>query len=467
LFPQRLRRKIDAVYRQPQSWAEPVTSSTETQGYEPIGERLRRLRLDRGLSQRELSAPGVSYAYISRIEAGTRQPSVKALRKLAAKLGVSPEYLETGDELRDVDRRELQLADAELELRLAEDPEAAEPRLRALLDDAAAAGDVHNVQRARIVLGAAALEAGKAGEAVTLLEEAIDDRAVLPSARPDVFAQLGHAYAALGQARRAIELFGRCLEEVEEADPENVAARVQFATHLSYALSDAGENERAQEVLGSVLDSSAALVDPGAQVKLFWSLARLNGERGQLGAALAHSRRAIALLEATENTAQLGRARLLCGVIMLERGRADEAGEQFELAERLLGPHPAPGDLASLRTEQARRELVLGAGEAAARRAEEALDLLGDSDPGEQGRAWQALAEALALTGDISGSIDAFERSVACHERVERFADAARACRAWGRVLRQAGRESEALDVLDRAAELASRRESATRAADA
>mgnify|MGYP001087610836 CR=1 FL=1 len=65
---------------------------------EPIGVRLRRLRLGRGLSQRELAAPGVSYAYISRIEAGFRRPSVKALRKLAPKLGVSVHWLETGRE---------------------------------------------------------------------------------------------------------------------------------------------------------------------------------------------------------------------------------------------------------------------------------------------------------------------------------------------------------------------------------
>ena len=63
---------------------------------ESIGQRLRRLRTERRFSQRELSSPGVSYAYISRIEAGTRQPSVKALRMLARKLGVSAEYLETG-----------------------------------------------------------------------------------------------------------------------------------------------------------------------------------------------------------------------------------------------------------------------------------------------------------------------------------------------------------------------------------
>ncbi len=75
---------------------------------ENVGARLKRLRLQRGFSQRDLSSPGVSYAYISRIEAGARTPSVKALRKLAQKLGVSVEYLETGRDLRDVDDRVLE-----------------------------------------------------------------------------------------------------------------------------------------------------------------------------------------------------------------------------------------------------------------------------------------------------------------------------------------------------------------------
>src|SRR6266567_3556854 len=102
-----------------------MVSKNQISGVETIGERLRRLRLEGGLSQRELSSPGVSYAYISRIEAGARRPSVKALRKLARKLGVSVEYLETGSDLRDVDEREMRLADAELQLRLNdESPEA-------------------------------------------------------------------------------------------------------------------------------------------------------------------------------------------------------------------------------------------------------------------------------------------------------------------------------------------------------
>src|SRR5436305_5015503 len=114
---------------------------TQQTGPESIGQRLRRLRLERQLSQRELASPGVSYAYISRIEAGARRPSVKALRQLARKLAVSPEYLETGSDLRAVDTRELRLADAELELRLADDPGNAIETLDAVHEEAVAAGD--------------------------------------------------------------------------------------------------------------------------------------------------------------------------------------------------------------------------------------------------------------------------------------------------------------------------------------
>jgi transcriptional regulator with XRE-family HTH domain len=104
-----------------------VAEGSTTEG---VGARLKRLRLQRGFSQRDLSSPGVSYAYISRIEAGARTPSVKALRKLAQKLNVSVEYLETGREIRDVDDRELRLADAELQLRLDSNTDAAEVKLK-------------------------------------------------------------------------------------------------------------------------------------------------------------------------------------------------------------------------------------------------------------------------------------------------------------------------------------------------
>lgn len=61
-----------------------------------VGRRIKTLRQELGMSQRELASPGVSYAYLSRCESGQRAPCGKALRKLAAKLEIPALYLETG-----------------------------------------------------------------------------------------------------------------------------------------------------------------------------------------------------------------------------------------------------------------------------------------------------------------------------------------------------------------------------------
>lgn len=65
---------------------------------ETIADRLLRLRNRSGLSQRALAFRGCSAVYICRIEAGHRTPSVTVIRGLAARLGVSSQYLETGVE---------------------------------------------------------------------------------------------------------------------------------------------------------------------------------------------------------------------------------------------------------------------------------------------------------------------------------------------------------------------------------
>ncbi|MFJ6213752.1 helix-turn-helix domain-containing protein [Streptomyces sp. NPDC092296] len=54
-----------------------------------FGWRLRALRLGRGLSQADLCGPQMSTSYLSRLESGTRPPTVKAVEYLAEKLDVT------------------------------------------------------------------------------------------------------------------------------------------------------------------------------------------------------------------------------------------------------------------------------------------------------------------------------------------------------------------------------------------
>jgi tetratricopeptide (TPR) repeat protein len=432
---------------------------------ETIGQRLRRLRLERGLSQRELAGPGVSYAYISRIEAGARQPSVKALRTLSPKLGVSVEYLETGSDLNDDEERELRVANAELQLRLDDRSEEAERTLRDVLDEAVAAGDQVSASRAQVALGLAAAGHGADADAVALLERATASELVTPATSVNVYATLARSYAALGNPERAIELLEDCLAQVSDRTPDQVAARVRYTTYLGNALTDVGETERAEALLQNLLEDSSALTDPHMRVRLYWGIGRVVAHQGNTTAALDYLRRAVAMLETTEDTVQLARAHLMCAWIFVSSERPHEAAPHLELAEKLLGPHPEPLDLAYLRTEQARAAVQLGEPKRAVEAAKEALAVLGDSDPHEQGNAWFALAQGLALDSSQGEANDAFRQAAALLEEHGRPQEAAAALRAWARLLRDEKREAEALDVLDRAAELSASNRAGTRPA--
>ena len=419
---------------------------------EPIGLRLKRLRLERGLSQRELSSPGVSYAYISRIEAGARTPSVKALRTLAQKLSVSVEYLETGREIGAAEQRELKLSDAELELRLADDTRGAEAKLQEVLADAERAGDRLAAARALYSLGFAAARRGTHLDAVERLEKALQQHHVAPHLRPDVYATLGQSYAALGAPDRAVRLFEQCLEDVREAAPEDVTVHVRFATLLSYALGDAGDTVRAAEVVQAALQGAEDRVGAYDRVRLYWALARAANIDGRHLEALDYIRRAIALLEATDDTLHLARGYLLAAGIEARQRQTDALREHLECAERLLGARPEPSDLGILRIGQSWLAALEGDAQRAVERAREALDRFGTEYGAEQGTAVWALASALASARDLTGADDAFRRAVDLLVVHGRRHDAARAATEWAEALTQAGREDEAARARERAA---------------
>jgi transcriptional regulator with XRE-family HTH domain len=421
---------------------------------ETIGQRLKRLRLERGFSQRELAAPGVSYAYISRIEAGTRQPSVKALRRLAAKLGVTADYLETGSDLDAEAARELRLTDLELAIRLGE-ADGAQPGLEALAAEAAAAGDRRTLLRANVALAALAQERGTHGDAVMLLESALQGEAFDPFSLADIYSQLARAYVASGRTSAAVELFERCLDQV--ADGEDPALEARYATALSYALSDIGDITRAEAVVQRALERSAEIEDPYMRVRLYWSMARLAHHEGRSTAALENVRKAIALLRLTDDTLHLARANLLAASISLARDDADTAASYLDQAEQLLGSSPATEDAFELRVRRARVATLRGEAAAAIGLAREARELAGTDNPIDEGLAFSALGDAHALSGDTEAADEAFRQGVGLLEEQGQWRDATNACRSWARMLRQVGREQQALDVLDRAADLAMR----------
>ena len=66
-----------------------------------MGQRIREAREAAGLSQRDLSYPGCSSAYISRIERGERVPSLQVIREISRRMGVSEQTIAFGREVVD------------------------------------------------------------------------------------------------------------------------------------------------------------------------------------------------------------------------------------------------------------------------------------------------------------------------------------------------------------------------------
>jgi len=423
---------------------------------ETIGDRLKRLRLERGMSQRELATDGVSYAYISRIEAGSRQPSVKALRKLAAKLGVTPECLETGSDLGSADWRELRLADLELAIRL-EKPADVEGQLASLLEEALAAGDRPIAARIHTALALAADERGDHALAIEHFEQAVGLERPSPAAQVGLFVTIGRAYGALGQTEREVSLYESCIDELAQLGAASTSAMARYRIRLSYALSDVGDFGAAEELLQQTLQQDVVQDDRYMRIRVFWSLARLAEMEGRSKAALRHARRAIALLDETEDTLQRARAHLLAAWIMNSAGDAESASAQLDQAEHILQDGASADDLALLKVEQARTAALRGNGAATLELATEAIQTLRDQNEPALGTAYWALAAGHVLQGDIDAANEAFIQSLDLLERNRRWREATEAARAWAQALQTAGRTDRALDMLERATEYASR----------
>ncbi len=417
---------------------------------ETIGKRLRRLRVANKLSQRQLSGPGVTAAYISRIEAGQRVPSVRALRVIAPKLGVSVGYLETGRDLTDAEDRDIRLGDAELRLRLGECASDLEESLFQLLEEARSSGDLLAEHRAQLALGLTAAQRSEHAEAVDRLSRIVNTPDVTPLSHPDVFLALGHSYSELGQYANTIRLFQDCLDRLGGSEPSNEPAYVRFATYLSYALADAGDLAGAQAAVEEAIAHAATIEDPYSRVRLYWSRARLASMAGENASALADIRTAITLLKETEDTLHLGLAYLLQGEFLLEADRIDEAAEAHELAARLIGGADAQ-HRAGLLAEQAKLAARRGHGQEAVELARQALAIVGTQTPSEEGRARWALAEGLAATGDRAAADEQFGHAERLLEREGRYI--AQMLKAQARIARNDGRLNEAIELLERATE--------------
>jgi tetratricopeptide (TPR) repeat protein len=355
-----------------------------------VGERLKAAREAAGLSQRQLSLAGCSPAYISRIEAGDRIPSLQLLREMGKRLGVSADFLATGV---DPAQHRSALTEADLARRF-DDIDAAQALYQEVLD---APADPRERADALEGLAHIAVRTGHPRQAIALFEEALAVSSQDECERPALAENLGRAYAALGELAPAIAIFERCLEHAESA--KDVLAAIRFACLLAYALTDSGNLARAEQVVARALAARHDALDALTRARLYWSQAKLRGESGDAEGFAHYAYRALALVELTEDTDLLGLAHRIVASAELDRGRPEEALRHLEEGWPLLEHAGSPLERAHFQIDKARAYARLGWKEEAAALAMEATGKLGEALPEDAGRAYSLLADVYGELG--------------------------------------------------------------------
>jgi tetratricopeptide (TPR) repeat protein len=313
------------------------------------------------------------------------------INELALRLDVSGQWLATG-----IDAAvpgPVELLDAEVALRLGETDEA-ERLFRAHLhaDDSSRAAALAG-------LGQIAFRAGRLPEAIERFEQAFELRGRSALADPGTVDALGRAYASTGPLESALALFEAALDEARAASAP--IEELRFAVLLAGALIDNGTIGLAEHALAHVIRLADSVSDPLTSARLLWTQSRLHGARHEPQLASRYARRALEILERTENDAYVGLAYHLLAIAEIESGNGQGALDLLTRGRVLLGAELNDKIEAKLSLEEARALIMLGRSGEAARAAARALALIDAIGPGDRGRAYVALGDVFVGAGEL------------------------------------------------------------------
>lgn len=299
-----------------------------------LGARIKAARIAARLTQPQLAGKDASIAFLSRIETGQRRPSADLLETLAAKLGVSVDYLVIGEGWEEARRLELQLDHAELSL-VGGDAAQALALARDALGAAGLSAVVGGQARARYVEAAALEATGDLGAAEAfrqLLEVDLDASTHLRAATA-----LCRIYRDEGQLERSIATAHKAMAA---HPPEVVGSEegIRLTVTLAAALFTAGRVEEAAELCDRAIGEAERLASPVARASAYWNASVIRAEVGDISGSLTLAKRALHLLENTERVRDLGRLRTQLSTIMLRADppRIEEAQEQLRMADTEL-----------------------------------------------------------------------------------------------------------------------------------
>jgi tetratricopeptide (TPR) repeat protein len=411
-----------------------------------LGARLRKLRLARGMTQKQVAGGRYTHAYISSIEAGRRIPSRDALETFAGALGVQVDELVTGRPTDLEARLEVRLHEARIELS-AGGLDEADVALRRVVKDASRYELPELEARAEEALGLVLERRGKPEDALERYrraEQILEDHAA--PARADAVAGKARCFEALGDVRYAIHLLESLLEELERAGLTDPDALARLHASLVDAYLDAGLYSRAAESAAELDRLAPRVTDPLRVAQMHLNVARLYLGEGRFEEADRSLRRAEESYRALQLQAETGYAHLARGYVLSRRERLDEAHAELERAREVFESAGDGKDLTRTLNELGRVERLRGDAEHARALLERSIGLLGTTDTPIL--AWAHRELGVTIAGDDPREAEKHIRfAIELYERAQQTAEVAVTYRALGDLLAERGSRDEAAEA--------------------
>src|SRR5215469_1272024 len=425
-----------------------------------LGQRLRALRIERGLSQADLAGDLVSPSYVSLIESGRRSPEHEVLEGLARRLGCSVLYLETGVAPEEVNEQRLRLQFAAIAQANGELDQARE--LYTALAHATT-GEIRTEARWGLAQTYEAL--GQLDATLTELDALTEaSRSGEPGAPGLLTLMISkcRVYRQAGDFARSIEIGEAALAESLALGLDGTEDAITLASTLAGSYQSRGDMFSAQRLADQVIQQAERLDSRQAQGHAYWSACTIAMSRGQLTLALDLATRSRALLAESDNARSLAAMRINYAWLLLrsEPPRLEEADAMLSQAHDAVTDMAFAPLLASCETEMAWSALLRGDTGRAADLARQAGARCTDPATVElqNARVIAGLAQVMAGQPEAGAEIaaDAATRLAALGSHLE----AAQAWRDLADALIQQGRSAQAIHALQRAADCAGLRPS-------
>jgi transcriptional regulator with XRE-family HTH domain len=419
-----------------------------------LGQRLRVLRNERGLSQSDLAGDLVSASYVSLIESGKRLPERDVLEGLARRLGVSMAYLETGVAPEEITEQRLRLQFAEIALANGSSDEA-----HKLFTELSASANGEIRLGAMWGLARAEEARGNLHAAVAHRESLLQpSRQGEPGAPGLLKLLVGRCrlYRDAGDFARSIEVGEEALREVRELGLEGTEDEIKLGSTLVEAYRLRGDIFSAERLAIGVIERAERIGSRTAQASAYWNASLVAASRGQLNLALDLAGRTLALLAESSLELSLAHMRSTYAWLLLQctPPRVAQADELLARAHQVLTELANSPALAACEIEMARSALLRGSFDEAISTADGAIARF-SSETTERSNARVVRALGLALSGRVDTATAEMGEAARQLDALGARSEAAQAWREFGEALIQSGRTELAVDALRNAADCA------------